>query len=79
VGGLVSSNNLTHNAAVLAAEVVRQNTVAAATSDAAGALVVRNAEIVYHRAVIASAKLNLGAGVGVAGSLAALRELGVNA
>jgi hypothetical protein len=78
MGGLVSSNNLTHNAAVLAAEVVRQNTVAAATSDAAGAVIVRNAEIQYHRSVIISAKANLGAGVGVAGSLAALRELGVH-
>jgi hypothetical protein len=77
MGGLVKSDNLTHNAAVLAAEVVRQNAVASATTDAAGALIVKNAEITYHRAVVASAKANLSAGVGAAASLAALRELGV--
>jgi hypothetical protein len=75
---LIKSGNVAHDAACLAAEVTRQNAVAAATSDVAGALTVKNADVAFHRAVISSAKLNLGAGIGVAGSIAALRELGVN-
>jgi hypothetical protein len=75
---VIKSGNVAHDTACNSAESRRQSDVAAATTDPAGALIVRNADITYHRAVIASAKLNLGAGIGVAASLAALRELGVN-
>jgi hypothetical protein len=78
MGGIIKTGNAAHDATCSAAESKRQSDVAAATTDPAGALVVRNSEITYHRAVIASAKLNLGSGIGVAASIAALRELGVN-
>jgi hypothetical protein len=75
---LVKSGNVAHDTACSTAEGIRQGATAAATADAAGALVVKNADIAFHRSVIASAKLNLGSGVGVSASLAALKELGVN-
>jgi hypothetical protein len=75
MGGLVQSNNLTHNANCLAAEVTRQNAVANVTMNAAGQAAVIAAEVAYHRAVIASAKAT---GCGVEASLSALKALGVN-
>jgi hypothetical protein len=75
MGGLVQSANATHNANCLAAEVVRQAAVAAAAQSPAGQAAVNNAEIQFHRAVIASAKAN---GCGVEASLSALMTLGVN-
>jgi|GraSoiStandDraft_1057264.scaffolds.fasta_scaffold1921116_1 hypothetical protein len=75
---LVKSGNAAHDSTCSLAEGVQQGAVAAATTDAAGALIVKNANIAFHRSVIASAKLNLGSGIGVSASIAALRELGVN-
>jgi hypothetical protein len=75
MGGVVQSNNLTHNANVLLAEGQRQNSVAGVTMNAAGQATMVAAEIVYHRAVIASAKAN---GCGTEASMSALRLLGVN-
>jgi hypothetical protein len=75
MGGIVQSNNLTHNANVLAAELARQNATSNITMNAAGQAAFNAAEIVYHRAVIASAKAN---GCGVEASLGALKVLGVN-
>jgi hypothetical protein len=75
MGGLVQSNNLTHNANCLTAEAVRQAAVANVTMNAAGQAAFNAAEIAYHRAVVASARAN---GCGVEASLSALRLLGVN-
>ena len=73
VGGIVKSGNTAHDTACLAAEVTRQNAVSGSPTQA----IVNAAEITYHRAVISSAKLNLG-GSGIEASLSALRTLGVN-
>jgi hypothetical protein len=71
MGGIVFSNNATHNANCLAAEVTRQSATAGSPTQAQ----VNAAEIAYHRAVIASAKAN---NCGVEASLSALIALGVN-
>jgi hypothetical protein len=75
MGGVVQSNNLVHNANCVAAEGVRQNAVAGAGMNAAGQLIETNAEIAYHRSVIASAKANI---CGTEASMSALKLLGVN-
>jgi hypothetical protein len=62
------SGNAAHDAAVNAAELVRQNSVAAATSQAA----VNTATLVFHRAVVASGIKN---GCGVEPSMTAIRTL----
>jgi hypothetical protein len=74
MGGIVRSGVAAHDAACLAAEVTRQAAVSGSPTQAT----VTAAEIVYHRAVIASAKANNG-GNGVEASLSALMTLGVNA
>jgi hypothetical protein len=75
MGGVVQSNNLTHNANVLVAEGIRQAAAASATQNAAGQVSINNAEIAYHRSVIASAKTN---NCGTEASMSALKLLGVN-
>jgi len=77
MGGVVKSGNYAHDTACAVAESVRQAAVAAVTQNAAGQVASNNAEIVYHRAVIASCKANNG-GAGMEASLSALRSLGVN-
>ena len=73
MGGIVRSGVAAHDAACLAAEVVRQAAVAGSPTQAT----VNAAEITYHRAVIASCKSNNG-GNGLEASLGALMMLGVN-
>jgi hypothetical protein len=75
MGGVVKSGNLVHDAACSLAEGVRQAAVAAVTQNAAGQVTSNNAEIAYHRAVIASCKLNNSA-IGLEASMSALRALG---
>jgi hypothetical protein len=73
MGGVVQSNNLTHNANCLVAEGVRQNAVANVTMNPAGEAIMIAAEIAYHRSVLASAKAN---GCGTEASMSALKLLG---
>jgi hypothetical protein len=73
MGGIVKSGVAAHDAACLAAEVTRQSATAGSPTQAQ----VNSAEIVYHRAVIASCKSNNG-GNGLEASLSALMTLGVN-
>jgi hypothetical protein len=78
MGGLnKTGTNSTHDAALLAAEVVRQNAVQGVASSAAGQVVMNAAEIAWARACIVSCNANNG-GVGVAPFIAMLRSLGVN-
>jgi hypothetical protein len=77
MGGVVKSGNYAHDVACAAAESVRQSAVVAVASSAAGQVISNNAEIAYHRAIIASCKANNG-GAGTEASLSALRLLGVN-
>jgi hypothetical protein len=58
-----------HDVTVMAAELTRQNAVAAATTQSA----INAAAIAFHRAVIKSGLAN---GVGVEPSMTALRSLG---
>jgi hypothetical protein len=71
MGHFSKTSNLAHDAAINTAEATRQVAVAAATTQAA----VNAAEIVFHRAVLASAKAN-NSNQGVAESLSALKALG---
>jgi hypothetical protein len=64
-----------HEIALLLAESVRQATVATATQNAAGAVVVRNAEITFARAGLASCLANNG-GQGQETFISALKSLG---
>ena len=64
------SNNRTHDGTLYAAELARQNAVAAATTQAA----LRTADINYHRAALASC---LAQGIGPGVNMQALKELGV--
>jgi hypothetical protein len=73
MGGIVKSGVAAHDTACLAAEQARQFAVSGSPTQAA----VNAAEIVYHRAVIASCKANNG-GNGLEASLTALMTLGVN-
>jgi hypothetical protein len=75
MGGVVKSDNLVHNAACLAAEVARQAAIQGLATGPAAQAAYNAAEVSYHRAVIASAKLNNG-GNGVEASIGALRLLG---
>jgi hypothetical protein len=77
MGGKIQSGNLAHDNACGLAEAVRQAAVANVAMSPAGQKAHDAAEIVYHRAVIASARLNNG-GNGIEASLSALRALGVN-
>jgi hypothetical protein len=63
------SSNLTHNAAVAAAEGIRQTAVAAASTQAA----VRSAEVTFHTTCRTSALAN---GVSPSVHIYALRSLG---
>jgi hypothetical protein len=72
VGYTSHSHNIVFDAAVNAAEGVRQVAVAAAGNSQA---TVRNAEIAFFRSVITAGNAN---SVSVAHAYAALRELGVN-
>jgi hypothetical protein len=79
MGGLTKTDgSVAHNAALLAAEVALQSTVANVASSAAGQVVMNNAELAFHRAVVASCKANNN-NQGLEASLAALRALGVTA
>jgi len=71
MGGIVKSGVAAHDAACILAEGVRQ----AATAGSPTQATVDAAEIVYHRAVIASCKANNG-GNGAEASLRALQDLG---
>jgi hypothetical protein len=75
MGGIVKSGVAAHDSACLLAEVTRQAAVAGAAQSAAGQVTINNAEITYHRAVIASCRANNG-GFGVEASLTALMTLG---
>ena len=77
MGGKVQSGNLAHDNACSVAESTRQAAVQNVAQSPAGQKAHDAAEIAYHRAVIASARLNNG-GNGVEASLSALRALGVN-
>jgi hypothetical protein len=66
-----------HDNAINAAEAVRQVAVAAAAQSPAGQVAVNNAEIAFHRAVLASCKAN-NTSQGASESLMALKALGVN-
>jgi hypothetical protein len=65
-----NSSNLAHNTAQYAAELARQNAVAAAAGSQAA---LRSAAITYHTAVAKSAIAN---GISPQVNLQALRELG---
>ena len=58
MGGKIQSGVPAHDRVCDLAEGVRQAAVASAAQSPAGQVVVNNAEITYHRAVIASAKAN---------------------
>src|SRR5262249_14925609 len=77
MGGVVKSGNFAHDAACLAAENTRQQTVAGVAQSPAGQASYTAAEIAYHRAVIASAKAN-NSNNGLEASLSTLKALGVN-
>lgn len=77
MGGVVKSENQAHNAACLAAEGTRQAALIGVASSPAGQVVSNNAEIAYHRSVIASCKANNSSN-GLAESMMALKSLGVN-
>jgi hypothetical protein len=62
-----------HQAAVIAAEQSRRSTIAAATQNPAGQVAVRNADIAFYRALLASARTN---GVDAGPFVQALRLLG---
>jgi hypothetical protein len=78
MGGKVQSGNFAHDTACSVIESTRQAAVQNVAQSPAGQRAHGQAEIVYHRAVIASAKLNNSSN-GVEASLSALRALGVNA
>jgi hypothetical protein len=69
-GGIINSSSASHNATVQAAEMTRQASVAAATTQAQ----LNAAALAFHRAVAKSAIAN---GCGVEPSMTALRALGV--
>jgi hypothetical protein len=71
MGGKVQSGNFNHDRACDLAESIRQAAVQGLAQSPGGQKLHDAAEIAYHRAVIASAKLNLG-GNGVEASLSAL-------
>ncbi len=73
MSSVVKSGNLVHDNACLAALGVLQTAIAGVTSQAT----VNAAYIVFHRAVVASCKLNNNS-IGIDPSLGALRSLGVN-
>ncbi len=77
MGGIVKSGVKAHDDACLTAEVVRQAAIATVAQSPAGQAAHNTAEIVYHRAVIASAKAN-NSSIGVEASLSALKALGVS-
>jgi hypothetical protein len=78
MGGLnKTGTNSNHDAALLSAEVVRQSAVQSVSQGPAGQATMTAAEIAYHRAIVASCKANNN-GIGLEGSLSALRALGVN-
>jgi len=64
-----------HDNAINLAESTRQVAVAAAAQSPAGQAAVNAAEVIFHRAVIASCKAN-NSSQGLAESLLALRALG---
>lgn len=70
--GVTTSGVRAHDVTVASAEATRQTAVAAAGSSQAA---VRNAEITFYRAALASAKTN---GISPAVFIDALRELGVS-
>jgi len=77
MGGVVKSGNQAHDNACLAAENARQLAVQGVPSSPAGQVTYNNAEIAYHRAIIASCKTN-NSSTGLEASLSALKSLGVN-
>lgn len=76
MGHFSKTGNLTHDAAVNLAEGARQVSVAAAGTGPSGAVAVRNAEIIFHRAVLSSCRLN-NSSAGQEASISALKLLGV--
>jgi hypothetical protein len=73
MGGVVKSGNLVHDAACLAAKVLRQAAIQNLTTGPAAQASYNAAEIAYHRAVVASAKAN---NCGAEASISALKLLG---
>ena len=69
--------NSAHETAVNLAEAVRQSAVAAVAQSPAGQKASDAAEIVFHRAVLASCRAN-NSSAGMEASLLALKALGVN-
>jgi hypothetical protein len=69
-GGIINTTSASHNSAVQAAEMARQASVAAATTQAQ----LTSAAITFHRAVLKSALANA---CGTEASMSALRALGV--
>jgi hypothetical protein len=57
--------------------VTRQNAIVGVASSPAGQIVMDNAEVTYHRAILASCRTN-NSNAGMEASLSALRDLGVN-
>jgi hypothetical protein len=62
-----------HQVAVIAAEQTRQTAIATATTNPAGALAVKNADIAFYRSLVTSGRAN---GIDVGGFLQALELLG---
>jgi hypothetical protein len=75
MGGLVKSGVAAHDAACAVAESTRQSAVAGVASSAAGQVLVKNAEIAYARAIVASCKANNN-GIGAEPFQSLLRALG---
>jgi hypothetical protein len=78
MGGIVKTGVVAHDNACYLAEAKRQSDVVGVASSAAGQVVMNNAEIAYHRAIVASCRANNNS-QGLEASLAALKQLGVNA